>query len=78
MDLHSCKNCGVVMDMDKTPFIHSELPDNPEDEKKRDEDGYFNFEIECHYNPDIIWGESSPLNTWQCPVCKEFNGKGEE
>ena len=78
MNLASCKDCGLVIDLDKVKFIHTELPDYPEDEKRRGLDGELNHKIDCHYNPDIVWQDQGPLDTWQCPICKEFNGKGEE
>ena len=78
MNLGSCK-CGIVVDMNKIEFIPNELPDNPEDEKFRDKDGHFDMEIEVHLNENLVWprGDCSPMDTWQCPICKQFNGKGE-
>jgi hypothetical protein len=79
MNLASCKECGIVIDLDKVKFIEMEMPDDPDDEKLRDEDGCFDFEVDTSYNPDCIWPRDacSPLDTWQCSVCNEFNGKGE-
>ncbi len=77
MNLASCSNCGNVIDLSKVKFIDTEIPDDPNDDE-RDEDGYF-VTNETSYNPDLIWGDDyAPLDTWQCRVCKEFNGKGEE
>jgi len=80
MNLGSCKKCGMVVDLDKVEFIEMEVPDDPEDEKLRDEDGYLPYEVETHYNEDLVWSgrAGDPLETWQCRICKEFNGKGEE
>lgn len=78
MDIHSCKGCGIVVDLDKIKFIDSEIPDDPDDDE-RDEDGYFKSE-NLHFNSDAIWPrhEMGPLDTWKCPVCNEFNAKGED
>lgn len=80
MNLHSCKKCGVVIDQDKIKFIDSEVPDDPKEEVERDEDGDFPPGIETSFNPDCIWprGNCCPLDTWKCPVCGEFNAKGED
>ncbi len=80
MNLASCKNCGNVIDLDKVKFINMDNPDDPGDEKFRDKDGYFDMEIDCHYNSDCVWNGVGcyPLDTWQCTICKEFNGKEEE
>lgn len=76
MNLASCTGCGNVIDLKRVKYIPMELPDNPDDEKFRDKDGSFDIEIECHYNPNLIW-EDTPLDTWECVICGEFNGKKE-
>lgn len=80
MDIHSCKKCGIVVDLDKIEFIFYRLPDDPKDESKRDSMGLFDMDVDTHFNPDCIWprGDSFPLDTWKCPVCEEFNAKGED
>lgn len=80
MNLASCKNCGIVIDLDHVKFIPSEIPDDPKDESKRDEDGFLPMEVETSYNPNCIWARSDmgPLDTWQCPICTEYNAKGED
>lgn len=79
MNLASCKGCGVVVDLGKVNFIPMEDPDNPDDEKLREKDGTFDYDVETHYSDNVVYDRSEGfLETWQCPVCKEFNGKGEE
>ena len=75
MDIESCNGCSLVFDMKKVKFINMYVPDNPEDNKE-DEDGDLLTE-DYHYNENIVWENNTPLDTWQCPVCKEFNGKGD-
>lgn len=76
MDLHSCENCGIVINVKKVKMIPMDVPDDPK-ETETDEDGYLITE-DTHYNDDIVWEDHSPLETWSCPVCKEFNGISKE
>ena len=64
------------MDLDHVQFIYADLPcDKTEDTRDRDGDLLTN---DTYPNPDCIYDrDDGYLETWECPICKEFNGKGE-
>lgn len=73
MNLASCEQCGNVVDLKHIEFIPMQLPNDP-DNDQRDSDGDL-LTSDSHYNPDLVWGDGcSPLETWQCRICDEFNG----
>lgn len=73
MNLKSCDNCGIVIDMKKVDFIQTDIPCNPF-ETELDKDGNFITEDLC-INPNIIFVDDCPVDTWKCPVCKSYNGR---
>ena len=70
MNLTSCENCGIVVDI-KNIKLEPEYVDN---EGNKIEHDYYSDADECFHNENLIWGENEYLDTWKCPVCKNFNG----
>jgi len=64
MNLSSCYNCGIVVDLTFVQFIEI-YPD-----EGVDEDDYYG-----EMNSDVIWRDGSPQETWKCPICDSFNCK---
>jgi hypothetical protein len=78
VNLSSCTNCGLVVDLKNIKYIPIELPDNPKEDEK---DRWGNLVTEdVHFNPNLIWPKDSvsPLDTWECPLCGTFNANVEE
>lgn len=76
MDITACKECGILVDIKKVKLIDMMVPDDPKDNEK-DDSGYYTSD-DLSYNEDTVWEYNEPLDTWKCPVCKEFNGISKE
>ena len=63
MNLKSCSNCGVVVDLDRIEFL------DPYPDEGKDKDDYYG-----EVDDKLIWGGDGYLDTWKCPVCETYNG----
>ena len=76
MNLASCAACGIVVDLKAIEMELEYVDDkgNPMDAMEASHEEQFGWEN----NPNLIWGGGAYLDTWKCPVCKNFNGIDED